>query len=196
MLCTRRAGGALFLKAGCVFENSALWRRGAHKGQDVPALLACLSPQSMLAQSAKPAMQLPPHAQPLPSTCLPARAGGVKLHAELAYLLGSCSNAVLSTGASFYLAAGPQLLPASISFLAALGATLGLVPAFAALSDLLVLLLWPLGVLYVGLARLWRLQLTYLRLTWGLMRGNHQVGWAQWCARGGRVMGWVHIRVG
>ncbi len=111
--------------------------------------------------------------------------GGVKLHAELAFLLGSAADAVFSAGARFYGAVGPALLNVAISVVAAMSACLGLMAALAALSDVLALLLWPPGVLYFALAKLWQLQLTYLGVTWRLMRGNHKV----WRCAGAGAMG-------
>jgi hypothetical protein len=106
---------------------------------------------------------------------MPAAAGGIKLHRELSFLLGGGTQLVLAAARACALAAWPLVAPCLCWGVAGLCAVGGLVPGLALLSDLLLLAGWPLLLLYVVMAGLYRLQLQYLQYTWKLMRGNFQV---------------------
>lgn len=105
-----------------------------------------------------------------------ASAGGIKLHHETSYLLASAAEAALQLSAVFYTAAWPLLGPVVLLLLAATSAVGGAVTALAVAADLLVVVVWPVEVVYVGGAALHRLQLRCARATWQLLRGKQKVG--------------------
>lgn len=101
--------------------------------------------------------------------------GGIKLHLELSLLLGTAAEACLQWGVSFYTWSWPWLGPAALLTQAAAAAVGGASRGCVAAADILLVLLWPLVVLFVLCAHVHRLQLRCLAATWRLIRGKQQV---------------------
>lgn len=102
--------------------------------------------------------------------------GGIKLHAELTYLLGVAAECLMTAAGVFYSSTWVTILPVLAWFVAGMSACFGLCTGLAAISDLFVLLAWPVEVMYIAVAKMYELHLHYLLVTWKLMRGNHKVG--------------------
>jgi hypothetical protein len=101
-----------------------------------------------------------------------AAPGGVKLHAELALLLGAALRALLSAAASLYGSElGAALLTCTAYAVALASASFGLSAGLAAAADAVGLVAWPVGLAYAALAALYSLQRRAIAVTWGLMRG-------------------------
>lgn len=124
----------------------------------------------------------------LPTCCQPG-AGGVKLHLELSLLLGTAAEACLQAAAALYRLSWPLLGPTALTVQAVAAAVGGASWGCAAAADVLLVLLWPLVLLYVVAAHLQQLQLTCLAATWRLIRGKQKVrmvvewawGWGASC---------------
>lgn len=102
-------------------------------------------------------------------------AGGVKLHQELSLLLGSAASATLQLAAAFYTAAWPGMGPAALLLVAAFTALGGAVVGCMAAADMLLVVTWPVALLYGAAAGLHKLQLRCLAATWRLIRGKQKV---------------------
>jgi hypothetical protein len=104
-----------------------------------------------------------------------AAPGGVKLHAELALLLGAALRALLAAAARLYggsdLLGGAALLTAIAYGVALASALFGLSAGLAAAADAVGLVAWPVGLAYAALAALYSLQRRAIAVAWGLMRG-------------------------
>ncbi len=116
----------------------------------------------------------------------------------MTYLLGSAATALLAFAMYLYSAIGPVLLPSLVYLLASTSALLGLCTGFALLCDVLAVLAWPVGLMYVAMAKVYALQLHYLGVTWRLMRGNHQArgchqDMSSCCASQGPRSAWCHL---
>eukprot|EP00798_Chlamydomonas_sp_ICE-L_P013770 gene13770-19678_t len=103
-----------------------------------------------------------------------AHPGGLKLHAELCYVLGWIISYMVKLSA--WLAAltwGTQGMPA-LFLLVACSAVFGICLPLALLMDFHNLLSLPLTLTYLALASLYRAHWHYLQVTWALMRGTYQ----------------------
>jgi len=118
----------------------------------------------------------PPHTH----TTLACLTGGIKLHLELSLLLGTAAETFLQWAVSFYTWSWPWLGPAALLAQAAAAATGGASRGCVAAADILLVLLWPLVVLFVLCAHVHRLQLRCLAATWRLIRGKQQVRMHNW----------------
>ena len=102
-------------------------------------------------------------------------AGGIKLHRELSFLLGGGTQLLLGAAQSAASSVWPSVAPLMCWGVAGLCAIGGVVPGLGLVLDLLLLAGWPVLLLYVVMAGLYRLQVRYLQYTWRLMRGNFHV---------------------
>jgi len=138
-------------------------------------LLACFAPALGSALARACARLCSPEGGPLAAVVAwlaSAAPGGVKLHAELALLLGAAVRGVLAAAATLYASdAGAALLTATAFAVAAASAAFGLSAGLAAAADAAGLMAWPVGLAYAGLALLYSLQRRAIAVTWGLMRG-------------------------
>lgn len=90
-------------------------------------------------------------------------------------MLGTAASACLHATAALYSLSWPWLGPAALATQAAAAAVGGASWACAAAADVLLVLLWPLVVLYVVCAQLHRLHLRCLAASWRLIRGKQKV---------------------
>jgi len=101
-----------------------------------------------------------------------AKPGGVKLHAELTFLLGVAATAAVDAAEAIYTHAWPGVAAACMRALVAACALLGLCGGLAAASDLIWALLMPLEAAHAILAATYRLHLRCMGAMWRLMRGR------------------------
>jgi hypothetical protein len=98
--------------------------------------------------------------------------GGVKLHAELTYLLGVAATAAADMAESCYALAWPVLHGPLLRCVIAAFALLGLCGGLAAAADVVRLLLLPAEMVHAAAAGLYRLHLRSMGAMWRLMRGT------------------------
>ena len=125
-------------------------------------------------QKSREGSAAPQSASPLPRAPLhlPKPPGGIKLHAELTFLLGNAATAALDAAQAAYAAAWPHTWGLLVWSLVAACALLGLCGGLAAAAAAARAVLLPLEAAYRLAAGLYRLHLRCLGAMWRLMRGK------------------------
>lgn len=89
--------------------------------------------------------------------------------------MATAAESLLGAASAIYVRTWFLLGPSAVLFTAAMAALGGAIPGLAAAADVLLVVSWPMVLVYGCLTALYRLHLRCLKATWRLLRGKQKV---------------------